>query len=315
MTTPADPAPLLAKASAALPSALPGANTLVALAACVLFGLTAGVVGTFAVARRRALLADVAGHATLAGVSLAFLAGEATGLGGRTPWLLSLGAFAAALAAALAAPRLARIPRLGADGANAVLLSLGFGAGVALLSVVQSDPSGAQGGLRRLLFGSAATTTRADLAALALLSAAALATTALLFRGLSAIAFDELHARVAGLPVARLDLVLVALVVAAVVAGMQVAGVVLVVAMLITPAVAARQRGGPIPRLVVRAALLGAGSAAAGVALSLALSLPTGAAMTLSATALFAGSLVASRVLPRRTGPVRTAESAGAGAR
>lgn len=268
-----------------------GANTLVVLAGCVLFGATAGAVGTFALARRRSLVADVAGHATLLGVCLAFLVGEATGIGGRTPWLLSLGALATALAAALATPALARLRRLGPDGANAVLLALGFGLGTVLLSLVQSDPSGAQGGLRRLLFGSAAATTRGDLAMLALLSAVALAFIALLFRELSALAFDETHARAIGLPVDRLDAALLALVVACVVAGMQVAGVVLVVAMLVTPAAAARQGRGPVARLVARAAAYGAASAAAGVLLSHGAAMPTGAAMTLAATAIFAGTL------------------------
>ena len=67
-----------------------GANTLGVLAGCVLFGALAGAVGTFVLARRRALVADVAGHAALPGIALAFLAGEALGLGGRTPWLRSL---------------------------------------------------------------------------------------------------------------------------------------------------------------------------------------------------------------------------------
>lgn len=269
-----------------------GINSLVVLGGCVLFGATSGAVGTFVLARRRALVADVAGHATLFGIAAAFLVGEALGIGGRTPWLLSLGAFIAALLAAAAAPLLARLPRLGADGANAVLLSLGFGLGAALLSVVQSDPSGAQGGLRRLLFGSAATMHQGDLVALSALSAAALAVLVLFFKELAATAFDEVHARVTGLPVGGLDLCLLALVVAAVVAGMQVAGVVLVVAMLITPAAAARQWGGPVPRLVVRAAVLGAASAAVGVVVSRGAAVPTGASMTLAATAFFVVSLL-----------------------
>ena len=273
-----------------------GANTLIALAGCILFGATSGAVGTFALARRRSLVADVAGHATLLGVCLAFLVGEATGIGGRTPWLLSLGALATALAAALAAPALARLPRLGPDGANAVLLALGFGLGAVLLSLVQSDPSGAQGGLRRLLFGSAAAMTRGDLAMLAALSALALAFVVLLFKELSALAFDEIHARTTGLPVAALDAALLALVVACVVAGMQVAGVVLVVAMLVTPAAAARQGRGPVARLVLRAATIGAASAAAGVVLSHGAALPTGAAMTLVASAIFARTLAFRRL-------------------
>jgi len=274
-----------------------GANTQLALAGCTVFGAVAGAVGTFILGRRRALLADVAGHASLPGVCLAFLAGEALGLGGRNPWLLLAGGAATALLAAWSVPALSRLRGVGSDGAVATALAFFFGVGAVLLSSIQSHESGAQGGLRTIIFGSAAATSRADLVALTALAAVAAATLALFFKELAAISFDEPHARVLGLPVRAIDLVLLALLIATVVAGMQVAGVVLVVAMMITPAAAARGFRGSIGRIAAIAAAIGAGSAAAGVLLSLRFeSFPTGSAMTLSATACFLGSLL----LPQR---------------
>jgi manganese/zinc/iron transport system permease protein len=76
------------------------------------------------------------------------------------------------------------------------------------------------------------------------------------------------------------------LLVATVVAGMQLAGIVLVVAMIITPAAAARLLGGRIARVTAVAAVMGAATAATGVLASRAVpGVPTGAAMTLAATA------------------------------
>ncbi len=265
-----------------------GQNTQLALAGCTLFGGVAGAVGTFVLARRRALLADVAGHASLPGVCVAFLIGESLGIGGRTPWLLLAGAAISALLAAWCVPLLARLRGIGPDGAVAVTLSFFFGLGTVLLSSVQSHASGSQGGLRSLLFGSAAATNRGDIIALATLAFAALVVLIALFKEFSALAFDELHAQSLGLPVRTLDLVLMMLLVATVVSGMQVAGIVLVVSLLVTPAAAARAFRGSIGRVTAIGAIIGALSAAIGVILSLRFEeLPTGSAMTLAATAIF----------------------------
>jgi len=277
-----------------------GANTLAVLVGCTLFGAIAGAVGTFVLARRRALVADVAGHAALPGVALGFLAGEAAGIGGRTPWILLAGAATTSLLAAWSVPALARLRRVGPDGAIAVALSGFFGLGAALFTVVQSHESGAQGGLRGLLFGSAAGMARDDLVVLLAIGAAVLAALVATFRVLALVAFDEEFARVAGIPVRRLDLLLTALLVATVVAGMQVAGVVLVVAMLVIPAAAARNLGGRIARMTVAAAIIGAASAATGAFVSRAAAgVPTGAAIALAAAGAFVVTLVAA-MLPAR---------------
>jgi manganese/zinc/iron transport system permease protein len=260
------------------------ANTALALAGCTLFGAVAGVVGTFVLARRRALLADVAAHASLPGVCVAFLVGEAAGVGGRTPWLLLAGGSLSALLATWCVPQLARLRGVGPDGALAVSLSFFFGLGAVLLSVIQSHGSGSQGGLNHLLFGSAAATTRADVAMLAALAATVLVAVGAVFKELAAIAFDEQHARVLGIPVRSIDLALLALLVACVVAGMQVAGIVLVVAMIVAPAATARLIPGSLAAVTAFAAVIGAACAACGVLLSMRFeSLPTGSAMTLCA--------------------------------
>jgi len=277
-----------------------GANTELTLAAGALFGATAGVVGTFALARRRSLLADVAAHASLPGVCLAFLAGEALGLGGRNPLLLLVGATLTALLATWSVPRLARLRGVGSDGAIAVSLSFFFGLGAVLLSDIQTHDSGAQGGIDHLLFGNAAATTRADLATMATIALVCAVLVAIFFKELAALCFDEQHAAVLGIAVRPLDLLLLGLLVATVVAGMQMAGIVLVVAMIIAPAATARAVRGSLTRVTVVAGTIGASVAATGVLLSRSMdSMPTGSAMTLVAAAVFIASLL---VTPRRHG-------------
>ena len=173
-------------------------------------------------------------------------------------------------------------------GEGTTILAVHHDLGTVRLSSVQSHASGSQGGLRSLLFGSAAATNRGDIIALATLAFAALVVLIALFKEFSALAFDEQHAQSLGLPVRTLDLVLMVLLVATVVSGMQVAGIVLVVALLVTPAAAARAFRGSIARVTAIGAIIGALSAAIGVILSLRFEeLPTGSAMTLAATAIF----------------------------
>lgn len=273
-----------------------GANTMLVLAGCALFGAVSGATGTFVLARRRALVSDVAGHAALPGVALGFLLGEVTGLGGRSPALLVLCATITALFAALCVAPLARLRRLGDDGATATMLAGSFGLGAALLSIVQSHASGAQGGLQTLLLGSAAAMRTSDVVVLTVLSLIVVATLTVLARGLAMVAFDEEHARVVGVPVRALDFALIVLLVACVVAGLQVAGVVLVVAFILTPAATARLFAGSLRVTALRAAMLGTATAVAGVLASRVLpTFPTGSAMTLAASLVFFTALVLHR--------------------
>lgn len=286
----------VATATATATAPFLGANTTLVLCASALFGAIAGFVGTFVLARRRSLLADVAAHASLPGLCLAFLAGEALGLGGRNPLLLLLGASVTALLATWSVPRLSRLRGVGPDGAIAVSLSFFFGLGAVLLSSIQTHESGAQGGLNHLLFGNVAATTRADLWTMIALAAATALVFVACFKELCAMSFDEQHARVLGIDVARLDLVLLALLVGTVVTGMQMAGIVLVVALIIAPAASARMFRGSMSAVAAIAAIIGALGAIGGVLVSRSAdSLPTGSAMTLVSAAVFVVLLLVMR--------------------
>jgi len=176
------------------------------------------------------------------------------------------------------------------------MLAGSFGLGAALLSIVQSHASGAQGGLQTLLLGSAAAMRTSDVVVLTVLSLIVVATLTVLARGLAMVAFDEEHARVAGVPVRALDFALIVLLVACVVAGLQVAGVVLVVAFILTPAATARLFAGSLRVTALRAAMLGTATAVAGVLASRVLpAFPTGSAMTLAASLVFFTALVLHR--------------------
>lgn len=255
--------------------------TLVAIGTALL-GAVAGLVGVFLLLRRRALLGDALGHATLPGIALAFLV--MVGLGGSGRWLpgLLLGAAATGLLGVACVSLLTRSGRIRDDTAMAVVLGVFFGLGVALLGIVQRVPQAGPAGLESLIYGRAASMLREDL-----LWIAALATVVGLFvvalrRDLTVLCFDESFARTAGRRTIRLDLVLLALVTVATVIGLQVVGLILVVALLVIPAAAARFWTDHLGRMLVTSAMIGSAGAVAGALLSAShADLPTGAVIVL----------------------------------
>ena len=100
-------------------------NTRVVLLGTTILGITAGIVGTFMLLRKRALVGDVVGHSALPGIAIAFLVmeGFSPGSGKWLPGLL-LGAFAFGLAGAVSVMLIDKYSRIKADAAMAMTLSV-----------------------------------------------------------------------------------------------------------------------------------------------------------------------------------------------
>src|SRR5436190_5476821 len=102
-------------------------NTAIVLAGVSILGASCGLVGVFAVLRRRALTGDALAHAALPGVCLAFLA-----MGGRDLSAMLLGAFLTGVLGLVIIAALRRWTRIKEDAALGSVLSVFFGAGIAL---------------------------------------------------------------------------------------------------------------------------------------------------------------------------------------
>lgn len=275
-----------------------GYNTSVVMLGIAALGAAAGLIGTFVTLRRRALMGDVLSHATLPGLCLAFLASVALGGSGRALPVLLLGAVASGVLGVLAVHALTRASRLPEDAAMGVVLASFFGLGAVLLSHVQTLGSGAEGGITKLIYGQAATMSAADARLIAITAAGAALGCALLFKELRLIAFDPGFAAAQGWPVGRLDLALMALIVAVTVVGLQAVGLIMVVALLIVPAAAARFWTERLSTMALSAAAIGAVSGYLGAGASaLFPSFPAGAVIVLAAGAVFVASFL---LAPRR---------------
>jgi manganese/zinc/iron transport system permease protein len=265
-----------------------GYNAAVVVAGTAALGLAAGTVGTFMLLRRRALVSDALSHGTLPGIALAFLIADALGLEGRSLPVLLAGAAASGLFSVLLIQLITTHTRLAEDAAIGAVLSVMFGLGVVLLSVIQTLGSGGQAGLKTFILGQTAAMSRGEALALALVALAAAAAVLLLFKEFRLLCFDAAFARGQGWPVGLLDGGLMALTTLVTVIGLQTVGLILVVALLIIPATAARFWTERLEIMTVLAALFGALSGWIGAALSaLVPRLPAGAVIVLVAGALF----------------------------
>lgn len=264
-------------------------NTRVVLLGTALLGISAGIVGVFLVLRREALLGDVVGHSTLPGIAIAFLLLEAISPGGgkSTAGLLA-GAFAAGLAGAGAMLLAERHTSLKPDAIQAVVLSVFYGFGAALLSVIQQVPGGNSAGLKDYLNGKTATLLASDVTLFAGVAIGLSLLTLLLFKELTLVAFDEEFAAAGGWPVGWLNTLLMLLVVGITVLGLQSVGLILVVAALIIPAAAARFWTNDVQRMAWTSAAIGGASSVCGVLASTTIPrVAAGGAIVLSASALF----------------------------
>jgi manganese/zinc/iron transport system permease protein len=261
-----------------------GYNTVVVMLGAAALGAATGIVGVFAMLRRRALVADAVAHATLPGVALGFILAVALGLPGRSlPFLMS-GAAVTAILAALAIQWITNRTRLTEDTAIASVLATFFALGIVLLTFIQTLKTGGQAGLDIYLLGATAGMLREEAITLAVFSVLVAGIVALLFKELTLISFDADYARAHGFPVRMLDLAILALVLAVVVIGLRVVGLVLIVALLITPPAAARFWTDHAGRMTAISALIGAASAYFGAAISAVRpDTPTGAVIVLVA--------------------------------
>ncbi len=269
-------------------------NTRLVLCGTLLFGACGGVVGAFMLLRKKSLVGDVASHAALPGIGLAYLIMESISPGsGKSPVWLLLGAGAGSAAGLYCAGLIQRTRLIKEDAALGIVLSVFFGFGIVLLSIVQSLPTGSAAGLSEFVFGKAAALTAGDVASIAVASLIVLSVCAIAFKELSLLCFDEAYAAALGWPTRQLDLLLTSLVVAVTVIGMPSVGLLLVVAQLVIPPTAARFWTDRHGALTIVSGVLGALSSAIGVVASaLVPRLAAGAVIVLAGTGIFIVSML-----------------------
>jgi manganese/zinc/iron transport system permease protein len=268
-------------------------NTRVVIIGTTLLGLAAGLVGTFLLLRKRALLSDTLSHASLPGIALTFIV--LTALGGEGKNLLALvsGAALFCILGTAAVILIQRYSRLKDDAALGIVLSVFFGLGIALMGIATRMGSGNAAGLSSFIYGKTASMLFADALLIAVVALLAAVCALLFFKEFSLLCFDADYAASQGWPVTRLDFLMMTLVVVVTVIGLQAVGLILVVALLIIPPAAARFWTYNLKNMLWISSFFGALSGLLGAGISaLMANLPAGAVIVLTASFFFVFSLV-----------------------
>ena len=268
-------------------------NTRVVVIGTTLLGCAAGMVGSFTLLRKRALTGDALSHATLPGIGIAFIVTTSMGGDGKSLPILLLGATVSGLIGVGVIVAISSFTRLKEDTALGAVLSVFFGAGMALLGVIQQMDQGHAAGLEGFIYGKAASMGSQDMLLIAAAAAGCISASVVLFKEFKLLCFDEGFAGSRGLPVVRLDLGLMGLVVVVTIVGLQAVGLVLMIALLVIPAASARFWTETMWKMFIISGVFGALGGMTGAGISALFSkLPSGAMIVLVCTAFFAFSLL-----------------------
>ncbi|MFE1958060.1 metal ABC transporter permease [Streptomyces sp. NPDC059479] len=270
-----------------------------ALIAAVLVGITAPAVGIYLVQRRQALMGDGIGHVAMTGVGLGFL------LSASPVWTATLVSVAGAITMEL----IRAYGRTRGDIALAMLFYGGMAGGVLLINLA---PNGSNANLSSYLFGSLSTVSPSDVTAISLLAAFVVLVTVGLRRQLFAVSQDEEFARVTGLPVRTLNLLIAVTAAVTVTVAMRVVGLLLVSALMVVPVAAAQQITRSFAVTFVLSVVIGTAVTLAGTVTSYYQDVPPGATIVLLAIGVFVVlTVLATPLARRRAGALRSAEAAG----
>ena len=224
-----------------------------ALAACVLSGITCGVIGTYVVCRRMVFLAGGITHASFGGLGIAFWMG------------------ANPIAGAMICE----------DSAIGIIWSVGMAVGALFMSL---RPGYTSGDLSAYLFGSIVTVTDSDVAALAALTAVIIAGALLWLRPVMYTAFDRDFARSRGIPTRVISYLMAALVAVTIVLSIRIMGIVLLISLVTMPVVIVNSLSRSYRTIALAAPLVAVAGNVAGLVVSYNFEVPPGAAIIFTLT-------------------------------
>ena len=242
-----------------------------AFTACLLSGITCGVIGTYVVCRRMVFLAGGITHASFGGLGIAFWLG-ANPIGGAL-----LFAILSALGIEWAGSR----GRIREDSAIGIIWSVGMAVGALFMSL---RPGYTSGDLSAYLFDSIVTVTRGDVTALALLTLVILAGALLWLRPIMYVAFDRDFARSRGIPTRVVSYLMAALVAATIVLSIRIMGIVLLISLLTIPVAVVNAFSRDYRTIAATAPAVAVAGNVAGLAASYHFEVPPGAAIIFTLT-------------------------------
>jgi zinc transport system permease protein len=253
-----------------------------ALAAGLLASVICGIMGTLAVVNRLVFLSGGIAHAAYGGIGLALFCGW--------PFLVGTIGFSLAAAFLMAAVTLGAKHR--ADTIIGVIWALGMATGIILIDLTP----GYNVDLMSYLFGSILTVPAADLYGMLAMGVLITLLVAYYYKDLLLLSYDDEFARIRGVPVRLLYFAMIGLLAVTIVLVIRIVGLILVIALLTIPPFIAEKYTRSLLQMMVVASLLGIAFTTAGLWLSYAFDLTSGAAIILVAGVVFILSLLIDRL-------------------
>ena len=244
-----------------------------ALAAGLMIGAVAPLLGMFLTVRRQALIADTLAHASLAGVALGLLLG-------LDPLL------AAGVVAVIAALFIEQLRSLGWFSGDS-LLALILSGSLALAVVGMSAANKFNAGVLQYLFGGITTVSTSDLWMIGCVSVVVLSLCLLLFKEFFLLSFDEDIAKAQGLRTGLLNTLMALMTAVTVAVGMRVVGVLLMGALMVIPVLAAMRLAYGFKTTSLLAVVFSLVSVVSGLLLSYTYDLAAGGSIVLVAIGVF----------------------------
>ncbi len=241
--------------------------------ASVIVGSICSVIGCYVVIRSMAFMGDAMAHAILPGVAIAYI------LNGN----LTLGALIASIIIALGIGQLSKLGKLKEDTSIGILFSAFLALGVLIISSIRTYAVD----LSHILFGNILGVSRNDLIFTAATAFFILLFIIIFYKEFLIISFDRVYAKAVKIPVEFYRNFMLVLMALTIVASIQTVGVVMVAAMLVTPAAAAFILSKRLPVMMGISCLIGIISSIVGLYISYYANVASGAAIVLTATAIF----------------------------
>ena len=262
-----------------------------ALFGCALIGFTNGFLSAFIVLRRLALMADALSHSLLPGLALGVI------LFGLTPTSVFFGALVAALMVALGAELISRSSRVKEDTSLGILYTVAFSLGIVLLSYAKVRIE-----LHHYLFGNILGLADSDLWTIYGISFLTLVVLVALQRPLQVMLFEPAIAAAQGVPVSKLNYLILTLLVLSMISSLQAVGVILALGLLTAPAATIYLFSNSFSAMFWGGGILGMLGSCLGLFVSYWLNLPSGACIVLVLGGIFCLAFLFSPkygVLPR----------------
>jgi manganese/iron transport system permease protein len=244
-----------------------------ALLEVVIMGVVTGAIGTYIVLRGLSFIGDALSHSIFPGIVIAFLLGQS----------IFVGAIVFGVITSTAIGVVSTSRRIKEDTAIGVMFAGMFALGIVLISSSRNFTRD----LASFLFGNVLGVTTGDIYLSAVAGAVVLALILLFYRELLISSFDRVAAQAMGIRVFWIDMLLLFMITLTIVVSLRAVGNILVVAMLVTPAAAARQLTDRLPVMMVLSSTIGVISGIVGLFISYHRDVAAGGTIVLVATAIF----------------------------